>query len=75
MLPAEPGSAVEALLARTGLRYLDLLSFDATPPSTDVLQRMRNTRWVRSYGLTSDDEDTDLLIAHGAFDACPDPSK
>lgn len=68
-LPAEPGHTIEAFLARTGLGYLDLLCFDATPPTADVLQRLRDTRWVRSYGLTSDDEDTDLLIAHGAFDA------
>ena len=69
MLPAEPGNAIEALLTRTGLGYLDLLSFDTTPPPSDVLQRLRDTRWVRSYGLTSDDEDTDLLITHGGFDA------
>lgn len=69
MLPAEPGHAIEAFLTRTGLGYLDLLCFDSAPPPSDVLQRLRNTRWVRSYGLTSDDEDTDLLITHGGFDA------
>lgn len=68
-LPSEPGQVVEALLARTGLGYLDLLNFDDLPPSADVLTRLKQTRWVRSYGLTGDDEDTDLLIASGAFDA------
>ncbi|MFZ4606711.1 MAG: hypothetical protein ACOYM5_10680 [Caulobacter sp.] len=67
-LPAEPGHAIEALLARTGLGYLDLINFDDVPPAPDVLERIRMMRWVRSWGLTSDDEDTDLLIARGAFD-------
>ncbi|MFA7262137.1 MAG: hypothetical protein WC068_03860 [Caulobacter sp.] len=68
-LPAEPAQVVEALLARTGLGYLDLLNFDDRPPSAEVLARLKQTRWVRSYGLTSDDEDTDLLISSGGFDA------
>lgn len=69
VLPAEPSDTVQAFLARTGLGYLDLLNFDAAPPTHDALQRMRQARLVRSYGLTSDDDDTDLLIARGAFDA------
>lgn len=68
-LAADPGETVQAFLARTGLGYLDLLNFDDSPPATEALQRMRQARLVRSFGLTSDDEDTDLLIAHGAFDA------
>jgi aryl-alcohol dehydrogenase-like predicted oxidoreductase len=69
VLAAEPVEPVQAMLARTGLGYLDLLNFDDTPPPNEALQRMRQARLVRSFGLTSDDEDTDLLIAHGAFDA------
>ncbi|MDO9222806.1 MAG: hypothetical protein Q7U20_03740 [Caulobacter sp.] len=68
-LPAEPGHVLESFLSRTGLGYLDLLNFDDAPPPFDVLQRLRDQRWVRSFGLTSDDDDTDLLIARGAFDA------
>lgn len=68
-LAAEPSDTVQAFLARTGLGYLDLLNFDAAPPAQEALQRMRQGRLVRSYGLTSDDDDTDLLIARGAFDA------
>ena len=69
MLAAEPGDTVQALLTRTGLGYLDLLNFDAAPPAQEVVQRMRQGRLVRSYGLTSDDDDTDLLVTSGAFDA------
>jgi hypothetical protein len=69
ILPAEPGHAIEAFLTRTGLDYVDLLNFDSAPPAADVLQRLRDMRRVRSYGLTSDDEETDLLITRGAFDA------
>ena len=68
-LAAEPSDTVQALLTRTGLGYLDLLNFDTAPPAGEALQRMKQGRLVRSYGLTSDDEDTDLLIARGAFDA------
>ena len=68
-LPAEPGALIEAILLRTGLGYFDLLNFDDAPPPGDVLDRLRQARLVRSWGLTSDDEDTDLLIARGAFDA------
>lgn len=67
-LPPEPGHVIEAFLARTGLGYLDLINFDTAPPTADVLERIRMMRWVRSWGLTSDDEDTDQLIARGAFD-------
>ncbi len=67
-LPLEPGQTIEALLARTGLEYLDLINFDVAPPTADVLERIRLMRWVRSYGLTSDDEETDQLISRGAFD-------
>lgn len=67
--PAEPGHVLESFLARTGLGYVDLINFDDAPPSPETLQRLRDRRWVRSFGLTSDDDDTDLLIAHGAFDA------
>lgn len=67
-LPLEPGNAVEGFLARTGLGYLDLMNFDDAPPSGAALERIRLMRWVRSYGLTSDDEDTDLLIAGGGYD-------
>lgn len=68
-LPAEPAQMVEALLARTGLGYLDLLNFDDRPPSAEALTRLKQTRWVRSFGLTGDDEITDLLISSGGFDA------
>lgn len=68
-LPAEPGHMLEAFLTRTGLGYLDLVNFDDAPPSADILQRLRAQRWVRSFGLTSDDDDTDLLISRGTFDA------
>jgi len=68
-LPAEPAATVEALLTRTGLGYLDLMNFDDAPPASEVLTRLKQARWVRSFGLTSDDEDTDLLISSGLFDA------
>ena len=69
MLPLEPGATIEAFLARTGLGYLDLINFDAAPPSPEALERIKLMRWVRAYGLTSDDDDTDLLITGGAFEA------
>ncbi|MDP1737686.1 MAG: hypothetical protein Q8L23_09620 [Caulobacter sp.] len=68
-LAADPGVTVEAFLARMDLGYLDLLNFDQPPPAPEVLQRMRQARRVRAFGLTRDDEDTDLLVATGAFDA------
>lgn len=68
-LAAEPSDTVQAFLARTRLGYLDLLNFDAAPPANEALARMKQGRLVRSYGLTSDDDDTDQLIARGAFDA------
>ena len=68
-LPAEPGHVLEAFLTRMGLGFVDLINFDDAPPSPEILQRLRERRWVRSFGLTSDDDDTDLLIVHGAFDA------
>lgn len=68
-LAADPGDTVEAFLARTNLGYLDLLSFDDRPPEAESLERLRRGGRARAFGLTSDDEETDLLIAHGAFDA------
>lgn len=68
-LAADPVDAIQALVTRTGLDYLDLLNFDDTPPPSEALQRLRQARLAHSFGLTSDDEETDLLIARGAFDA------
>jgi len=68
-LAADPGDTVEAFLARTNLGYLDLLSFDEQAPAAQALERLRETGLARAFGLTSDDEETDLLIAHGAFEA------
>lgn len=68
-LAADPGATVEAFLARMRLGYLDLLNFDPAPPQAEAMQRMRQARLVRGFGLTRDDEETDLLIARGAFEA------
>lgn len=67
-LATDPVDAAQAFVTRTGLSYLDLLNFDQSPPPPETLQRLRQARLVRSFGLTSDDEDTDLLITRGAFD-------
>ena len=68
-MATDPVDAAQAFVTRTGLSYLDLLNFDDSPPPPETLKRLRQGRLVRSFGLTSDDEDTDLLITRGAFDA------
>lgn len=67
---AEPANTVEAFVARTGLEYLDLMAFDGPPPSLDGLKA---TRRVRAYGLAGQDDESDLLLARGAFDALAAP--
>ncbi|MDP1629817.1 MAG: hypothetical protein Q8L66_00170 [Caulobacter sp.] len=68
-LAAEPSDSIDSLLTHTGLGYLDLLSFDGPPPGAEPMERMRRVGRVRAYGLTGDDEDADLLITLGAFNA------
>jgi aryl-alcohol dehydrogenase-like predicted oxidoreductase len=66
MLAADPGNSVEAFVARMGLEYLDMMAFDGPPPSLDSL---KNTRRVRAYGLAGQDDESDLLVSRGSFDA------
>lgn len=70
MLAAEPANTVEAFVARTGLEYLDMMAFDGCPPS---LEGLKATRRVRAYGLAGQDDESDLLLARGAFDALSAP--
>ncbi len=69
-LAADPSNTVEAFVARTGLDYLDLMAFDGPPPS---LETLRGTRRVRAYGLAGQDDESDLLLTRGAFDALSAP--
>ncbi|MBP7705368.1 MAG: aldo/keto reductase [Caulobacter sp.] len=70
---ADPANTVEAFVARTGLEYLDLLAFDGPPPMSPSLEGLKRTRRVRAYGLAGQDDESDLLLARGAFDALAAP--
>lgn len=70
---ADPANTVEAFVARTGLEYLDLLAFDGPPPLNVSLDSLKNTRRVRAYCLSGQDEESDLLMTRGAFDAIAAP--
>jgi len=71
---SDPGNSVEAFVARTGLEYLDLLAFDGPPVTTcPVLDSLRQTRRIRAYGLAGLDDDSDVLIKLGAYDAISIP--
>ena len=70
---ADPGNTVEAFVARTGLEYLDLLAFDGPPVTCPSLDSLRGTRRVRAYGLAGQDDESDLLIQRGSFDAIAAP--
>jgi len=70
---ADPANTVEAFVARTGLEYLDLMAFDGPPPQSPSLESLKRTRRVRAYGLAGQDEESDLLMTHGAFDAIAAP--
>jgi aryl-alcohol dehydrogenase-like predicted oxidoreductase len=67
--PSDPAHMVESFLTRTGLDYLDLLEFHGVFPDADAITRLRQARMLRGLGLATDDEDTDLLVARGAFRA------
>jgi aryl-alcohol dehydrogenase-like predicted oxidoreductase len=73
MLAADPSNSVEAFVARMGLDYLDLMAFDGPPPNSPSLDDMKGTRRVRAYGLAGQDDESDLLLARGAFDALAAP--
>lgn len=70
---ADPANTVEAFVARTGIEYLDLLAFDGPPPNSPSLEGLKRTRRVRAYGLAGQDEESDLLMTRGAFDAIAAP--
>lgn len=70
---ADPAHTVEAFVARTGLEYLDLLAFDGPPPMNPSLDALKSTRRVRAYGLAGQDEESDLLLTGGSFDAIAAP--
>lgn len=70
VLAADPANSVEAFVARMGLEYLDMMAFDGPPPALDSL---KSTRRVRAYGLAGRDDESDLLLARGAFDALSAP--
>lgn len=70
---ADPANTVEAFVARTGLDYLDMMAFDGPPPDAPSLELLKGTRRVRAYGLCGQDDDSDLLLARGAFDALSAP--
>lgn len=70
---ADPANTVEAFVARTGLEYLDLMAFDGPPPNAPSLEGLKGTRRVRAYGLGGQDNESDLLLARGAFDALSAP--
>lgn len=70
---SDPGNSVEAFVARTGLQYLDLLSFQGSPVTSPLLDSLRQTRRVRAYGLAAQDDESDLLIARGGYDAIATP--
>ena len=72
-LAADPSHTVEALVARMGLEYLDLMAFDGPPPHAPSLEGLKRTRRVRAYGLAGQDDESDLLLARGAFDALSAP--
>lgn len=66
---ADPANTVEAFVARTGFEYLDLLAFDGPPPLHPSMEALKGTRRVRAYGLAGEDDESDLLIARGSYDA------
>lgn len=70
---ADPANTVEAFVARTGLGYLDMMAFDGPPPNAPSLDDLRRTRRVRAYGLAGQDDESDLLLARGAFEALAAP--
>lgn len=70
---SDPGHSVEAFVARTGLEYLDLLAFDGAPVSSPTLDSLRQTRRVRAYGLAANGDETDMLMARGAYDSIATP--
>ncbi|MES2033770.1 MAG: hypothetical protein V4466_06320 [Pseudomonadota bacterium] len=70
---SDPGRSVEAFVARTGLEYLDLLAFDGAPVTCPALDSLRQTRRVRAYGLATGGDETDLLMARGAYESIATP--
>jgi aryl-alcohol dehydrogenase-like predicted oxidoreductase len=72
--PAGLAHTVEAVIARTGLEYLDTVILDdphseeLLPQALDVLKELREMGSIRLLGVAGNDEATDAYISSGAFD-------
>ncbi len=76
--PGQRGDAmsrqVESLLARTGLKHLNLVvvedpAVNLAADGLEALKALRDARLTRMLGISSDDDSADPFIVSGAFDA------
>lgn len=73
--PAAMESLTKAVIARTGLDYIDLVQLDdpggrdLSAQGLQMLKQMRAQGLVRALGVAGDGEEIDAYISTGAFDA------
>lgn len=71
--------AVESIVARTGLGYLDSAILDdphseeLSPQALDVLNRLKDMGRIRLLGVSGNNDATDAYISSGAFDLLATP--